>query len=57
MERVLPLLSAATLGKWLADAHTVDGIVKGLKAPGWPGDPWSALQQMAMRVAQGCHPR
>ena len=57
MERVLPLLNAATLGKWLADAHTVDGIVKGLKAPGWPGDPWSALQQMAMRVAQGCHPR
>ena len=57
MERALPLLSAATLGKWLADAHTVDGIVKGLKAPGWPGDPWGALQQMAVRVALACAPR
>jgi DNA polymerase-3 subunit delta len=50
MERVLPLLGAATLGKWLDDAHAVDGIVKGLKADGWPADPWQALQQMAMRV-------
>lgn len=54
MERVLPLLGANTLGKWLDDAHTVDGIVKGLKADGWPADPWLALQQMAIRVAKGC---
>lgn len=57
MERVLPLLGAATLGKWLDDAHVVDGIVKGLKAEGWPADPWQALQQLAMRVARGCAPR
>ena len=54
MERALPLLNMATLTKWLDDAHTVDGIVKGLKAPGWPADPWQALQQMAMKVALGC---
>lgn len=54
MERVLPLLSSATLGKWLDDAHTVDGIVKGLKAEGWPADPWQALQQMAIRVTRAC---
>ena len=54
MERVLPQLGAAVLGQWLEDAHTVDGIVKGLKAPGWPGSPWGALQQMAMRVARAC---
>ncbi len=57
MERVLPLLGAATLGKWLDDAHVVDGIVKGLKAEGWSADPWQALQQLAMRVARGCAPR
>ncbi|MBA4267727.1 MAG: DNA polymerase III subunit delta [Comamonadaceae bacterium] len=51
MERVLPLLSMAQLSRWLEDAHVVDGIVKGLKAPGWPADPWQALQQMAMKVA------
>jgi len=54
MERALPLLSMATLTKWLDDAHTVDGIVKGLKLPGWPADPWQALQQMAMKVTLGC---
>jgi DNA polymerase-3 subunit delta len=54
MERALPLLSMATLTKWLDDAHTVDGIVKGLKSPGWPADPWQALQQMAMRVSSAC---
>lgn len=54
MERVLPLLGLAQLTRWLDDAHTVDGIVKGLKAEGWPADPWQALQQMAMRVARGC---
>jgi DNA polymerase-3 subunit delta len=50
MERALPLLSMAQLSRWLEDAHLVDGIVKGLKSPGWPADPWQALQQMAMRV-------
>ncbi|MEY4978120.1 MAG: hypothetical protein RLZZ352_390 [Pseudomonadota bacterium] len=54
MERVLPQLDAATLSHWLHDAHTVDGIVKGLKQPEWPTDPWVALQQLALRVTQGC---
>jgi len=26
----------------------VDGIVKGLKAPGWPTDGWQALHRLAM---------
>ncbi|HEX5737884.1 MAG TPA: DNA polymerase III subunit delta [Hydrogenophaga sp.] len=50
MERALPLISMAQLSRWLEDAHLVDGIVKGLKAPGWPADPWQALHQMAMKV-------
>ena len=56
MERALPLLGANALGKWLDDAHTVDGIVKGIRADGWPTDPWQALQQMAMRVARELTP-
>jgi DNA polymerase-3 subunit delta len=56
MERALPRLSAATLARWLDDAHTVDGIVKGLKSPGWPADPWQALHQLAMRVSTACAP-
>jgi len=54
LERVLPHLDTATLSHWLHDAHTVDGIVKGLKQPEWPADPWVALQQLALRVTQGC---
>lgn len=54
VERVLPQLSAAQLARWLDDAHTVDGIVKGLKTPDWPADPWQALQQLAMKVARAC---
>ena len=54
VERVLPQLSAAQLARWLDDAHTVDGVVKGLKAPDWPADPWQALHQLAMKVARAC---
>lgn len=54
VERVLPQLGTAQLARWLDDAHTVDGIVKGLKSPDWPADPWQALQQLAMKVARAC---
>ena len=54
MERALPLLRPAQLSQWLQDAHTVDGIVKGLKQPNWPADPWDALHRMALRVATAC---
>lgn len=47
-ERVLPRLSATALENLLHSAHVVDGIVKGLKAPGWPTDGWQALHRLAM---------
>jgi len=46
-ERVLPRLSATALENLLHGAHVVDGIVKGLKAPGWPSDGWQALHKLA----------
>lgn len=54
MERVLPRLSAATVAQWLQDAHVVDGIAKGLKAPTWPADPWDALHRLATQVSRAC---
>lgn len=54
IERALPLIRPAQLAQWLQDAHTVDGIVKGLKQPDWPADPWDALHRMALRVANAC---
>lgn len=53
-ERVLPRLSAPLLSDLLQSAHLVDGIVKGLKAPGWPADGWQALQQLAMQLCRAC---
>jgi DNA polymerase-3 subunit delta len=49
-ERVLPRLSATALENLLHGAHVVDGIVKGLKAPGWPTNGWQALHKLAMEL-------
>ena len=54
VERVVPRLGAAMLAQWLQDAHTVDGIVKGLKVPTWPADPWDALHRLATQVSRAC---
>jgi DNA polymerase-3 subunit delta len=53
-ERVLPRLSATALDNLLYGAHLVDGIVKGLKAPGWPGDGWQALHRLALDLCRAC---
>ncbi|MBN9411858.1 MAG: DNA polymerase III subunit delta [Burkholderiales bacterium] len=53
-ERALPRLSPTTLGNLLHAAHVVDGIVKGLKAPGWPDNGWQALHRLAMMLAREC---
>jgi DNA polymerase-3 subunit delta len=53
-ERVLPGLSPARLHGLLQAAHQVDGIVKGLKVPDWPTDPWQALQRLAVRFSRFC---
>ncbi|HVZ42245.1 MAG TPA: DNA polymerase III subunit delta [Ramlibacter sp.] len=49
-ERVLPRLTATAAENLLQAAHAVDGVVKGLKAPGWPGDAWQALHRLAMAL-------
>ena len=56
-ERVLPRLKLPQLTQWLQDAHTVDGIVKGLKNKDWPADPWQALHRLALGVCRGCTAR
>jgi DNA polymerase-3 subunit delta len=53
-ERVLPRLSASALENLLHGAHLVDGIVKGLKAPGWPNDGWQALHKLALGLCLEC---
>jgi DNA polymerase-3 subunit delta len=53
-ERVLPRLGDAALAALLQAAHQVDGVVKGLKSPDWPTEPWAALQQLAFDLCREC---
>ncbi len=53
-ERVLPRLTNTALDTLLQSAHLVDGIVKGLKAPGWPTDGWQALHRLANSLCTEC---
>ncbi|MBP7453070.1 MAG: DNA polymerase III subunit delta [Ottowia sp.] len=53
-ERVLPRLSDLQLAGLLQAAHQVDGIVKGLKHPGWPAQPWAALHRLAQSLCGAC---
>ncbi len=56
-ERVLPSMTESRLNGLLQAAHQVDGIVKGLKVPDWPTDPWQALQRLAVRFSRFCSVR
>lgn len=51
-ERLLPRVSDAALAQLLQSAHWVDGIVKGLKVPDWPQEPWQALQRLAWQLGR-----
>jgi DNA polymerase-3 subunit delta len=53
-ERVLPRISEAALSQLLQSAHTVDGIVKGLKQPDWPTSGWQALHRLALQLCSLC---
>jgi DNA polymerase-3 subunit delta len=53
-ERVLPRLTPMALDNLLHAAHTVDGLVKGLKAHDWPVDNWQALHRLAMMLCRAC---
>ena len=53
-ERVLPRMPSALIAQLLQSAHQVDGIVKGLKQPDWPADPWQALHRLAGMLCAAC---
>jgi DNA polymerase-3 subunit delta len=51
-ERALPLLPEHTLAHLVQAASTCDGLVKGLKHPDWPLDPWDGLKHLALLLLQ-----
>jgi DNA polymerase-3 subunit delta len=53
-ERVLPQLSDHQVAHLLDAASVVDGVLKGLKHPEWPHEPWAALQRWVLAMVQSC---
>ncbi len=51
-ERALPLLADHQLAHWLAAASQCDGLVKGLRDPGWPNDPWQGLRRLVLMMLE-----
>ena len=51
-ERVLPSLAEHQLAHLVDAASTCDGIIKGLKHPGWPLDAWGALKRLMLLTMQ-----
>ena len=61
-ERAVALLGDAALAHLLDAAHICDGLVKGLKHPEWPHDPWQALKRLVLMLVEetsriGARPR
>jgi len=51
-ERVLPSLAEHQLAHLVEAASICDGIIKGLKHPEWPLDPWAALKRLMLLTLQ-----
>ena len=51
-ERLLPLLADHQVAHLVEAAQVCDGIIKGLKHPGWPLDGWDALRRLVLLVMQ-----
>jgi DNA polymerase-3 subunit delta len=51
-ERVLPTLADHQLAHLLDAASICDGIVKGLKHPEWPHEPWPALRRLMLMALE-----
>jgi DNA polymerase-3 subunit delta len=51
-ERAVPLLTDNALAQLLHAAQLCDGLVKGLKHPDWPLDPWDGLKRLVLMTVQ-----
>ena len=53
---MLPLLTAEQLNQLVQAASICDGVIKGLKHPLWPLEPWLALTRLALLMVQAVTP-
>ena len=52
VERIAPRLDSTQAGALVQAAQVCDGLVKGLRHPDWPSDPWAALRRFALMLAE-----
>ena len=55
-ERLVPRLALDQLAALVHAASCVDGIVKGLRDPEWPADPWQALERLTTQALMQFRP-
>ncbi|CAN5444561.1 DNA polymerase III subunit delta [soil metagenome] len=51
-ERAVPLLTDNAVAHLLEAAQVCDGLVKGLKHPDWPLDPWDGLKRLVLMAVE-----
>ena len=51
-ERVVPLLTEHAIAHLLEAAQVCDGLVKDLKHPDWPQDPWDGLKRLVLMLVE-----
>jgi len=51
-ERAVPLFTDNALAQLLHAAQVCDGLVKGLKHPDWPLDPWQGLKRLVLMTVE-----
>lgn len=51
-ERIVPGLHGEQLAPLVEAAQICDGLVKGLRHPGWPSDPWAGLRRLALMLVE-----
>lgn len=52
LERVIPLLAGHQVAHLVEAAAVCDGVIKGLKHPAWPLEPWDAVRRLALLLVQ-----
>jgi DNA polymerase-3 subunit delta len=57
VERIAPRLDSAQAGALVQAAQVCDGLVKGLRHPDWPAEPWAALRRLALMLAEAASGR
>ncbi len=56
VERAVPLLSDHQIAHLIEAASICDGLVKGLRHPEWPADPWDGLRRLVLMVVEALMP-